>query len=199
MKLMKRRAALAVLGAVASATLAPPAMAQTVSGTVNVTGSVAAKCVVITGGSGGTFSGSIPLGELAQADGTLSTTLSGSTNASPGGSTQFRVNCNTAAPKVTLSSTRLSLTPSAAAPSGYTGDIDYTAALDAALSNSTTQTVSYVTAAALPAATVQSLSTSLANSAGNLTVKAYALNTASGALLMAGNYQSTISITIEPS
>lgn len=179
--------------------IAPAAMAQTVTGTVNVTGSVAAKCVVITGGSGGTFSGSIPLGELAQADGTLSTTLSGSTNASPGGSTQFRVNCNSAAPKVTLSSTRLALTPSASAPTGYTGVIDYTAALDAALANSTTQTVSYVTAAALPAATVQNLSTSLANSAGNLTVKAYALNTASGALLMAGNYASTISITIEPS
>lgn len=177
---------------------APAAMAQTVTGTVNVTGSVAAKCVVITGGSGSSFSGSIPLGELAGTDGTLSSTLAGSTNASPGGSTQFRVNCNSAAPKVTLSSTRLALTPTATAPTGYANVIDYTAALDAALANGSTQTVSYVTAAALPAATVQSLSDSLANSANNLTVKAYALNTASGALLMAGNYSSVISITIEP-
>jgi hypothetical protein len=174
------------------------AMAQTVTGTVNVTGSVAAKCVVITGGSGGSFSGSIPLGELAGTDGTLSSTLAGSTNASPGGSTQFRVNCNSAAPKVTLSSTRLALTPTATAPTGYANVIDYTAALDASLASGSTQTVSYVTAAALPAATVQSLSSSLANTANNLTVKAYALNTASGALLMAGNYSSVISITIEP-
>jgi hypothetical protein len=177
---------------------APAALAQTVTGTVNVTGSVAARCVVITGGSGSSFSGSIPLGELAGTDGTLSSTLAGSTNASPGGSTQFRINCNSAAPKVTLSSTRLALDPTATAPAGYANVIDYTAALDAALANGSTQTVSYVTAAALPAATVQSLSDSLANSANNLTVKAYALNTASGALLMAGNYSSVISITIEP-
>jgi len=177
---------------------APAALAQTVTGTVNVTGSVAARCVVITGGSGSSFSGSIPLGELAGTDGALSSTLAGSTNASPGGSTQFRVNCNSAAPKVTLSSTRLALAPTATAPAGYANVIDYTAALDAALANGSTQTVSYVTAAALPAATVQSLSDSLANSANNLTVKAYALNTASGALLMAGNYSSVISITIEP-
>jgi hypothetical protein len=178
--------------------VAPAVMAQTVTGTVNVTGSVAAKCVVITGGSGSSFSGSIPLGELAGTDGTLATTLSGSTNASPAGSTQFRVNCNSAAPKVTISSTRLSLTPSVAAPAGYTGVIDYTAALDAALSSGSTETVAYVTAAALPAATVQSLSASLANSPNNLTVKAYGLNTGAGDLLMAGNYASVISITIEP-
>jgi hypothetical protein len=178
--------------------VAPAALAQTVTGTVNVTGSVAARCVVIAGGSGSSFSGSIPLGELAGTDGTLSSTLAGSTNASPGGSTQFRVNCNSAAPKVTLSSTRLALSPTVTAPTGYANVIDYTAALDANLANGSTQTVSYVTAAALPAATVQSLSDSLANSANNLTVKAYALNTASGALLMAGNYASVISITIEP-
>ena len=152
--------------------VAPAALAQTVTGTVNVTGSVAAKCVVITGGSGASFSGSIPLGELAGTDGTLSSTLSGSTNASPAGSTQFRVNCNSVAPKVTLSATRLALAPSATAPAGYTGVIDYTAALDASLSSGSTQTVSYVTAAALPAATVQALSSSLANSANNLTIKA---------------------------
>jgi hypothetical protein len=99
---------------------------------------------------------------------------------------------------VTISSSRLALTPSVAAPAGYTGVIDYTAALDAALSSGSTQTVSYVTAAALPAATVQSLSASLANTANNLTVKAYALNTGAGDLLMAGNYASVISITIEP-
>lgn len=178
--------------------VAPAVMAQTVTGTVNVTGSVAAKCVVITGGSGSSFSGSIPLGELAGTDGTLATTLSGSTNASPAGSTQFRVNCNSVAPKVTISSTRLALTPTATAPTGYANVIDYTAALDASLSSGSTQTVSYVTAAALPAATVQALSSSLANTANNLTVKAYALNTSSGALLMAGNYASVISITIEP-
>lgn len=178
--------------------VAPAVMAQTVTGTVNVTGSVAAKCVVITGGAGGSFSGSIPLGELAGTDGTLSSTLSGSTNAAPAGSTQFRVNCNSVAPKVTISSTRLALTPSASAPTGYTGVIDYTAALDASLSSGSTQTVAYVTAAALPAATVQALSSSLANTANNLTVKAYALNTGAGDLLMAGNYASVISITIEP-
>jgi len=179
-------------------TTAPAALAQTVSGTVNVTGSVSARCVVITGAGGGTFTGSIPLGELAGTDGTLSSTLAGSTNASPGGSTQFRVNCNSAAPKVTLSATRLALSPTVTAPAGYANVIDYTADLDASLASGSTQTVSYVTAAALPAPTVQTLSDSFANTANNLAIKAHSLSTAASALLMAGNYSSVISVTIEP-
>lgn len=182
--------------ALAALMIAPAAMAQTVSGTVNVTGSVATKCVVISGGSGGSFSGSIPLGELAGADGTLSAGLAGSVAATPAGSTQFRVNCNSAAPKVTLSATRLSNAASAVA--GYTSDIDYTAGLDVALAVGGPQAVSYVTAAALPAATNATLTSSIANAPNNLTVKVYALNTAASALLTAGNYASVISVTISP-
>jgi hypothetical protein len=184
--------------ALAGLATAPAALAQTVSGTVNVTGSVSARCVVITGGGGGTFTGSISLGELAGTDGTLSSTLSGSTNASPGGATQFRVNCNSAAPKVTLSATRLALSPTVTAPAGYANVIDYTADLDASLASGSSQTVSYVTASALPAPTVQTLSDSFANAPNNLTIKAHSLNTAASALLMAGNYSSVISVTIEP-
>jgi hypothetical protein len=187
-----------ISAALAGLAIAPAALAQTVTGTVNVTGSVAAKCVVITGAGGSTFTGSIPLGELAGTDGTLASTLSGSTNALPAGSTQFRVNCNSAAPKVTLSATRLALAPTATAPIGYANVIDYTAGLDAALASGGTQTVSYVTATALPAPTVQALSDSFANAANNLTIKAHSLNTAAAALLMAGNYSSVISVTIEP-
>jgi hypothetical protein len=56
--------------------IAAPAMAQTVTGTVNITGNVTKKCHVDTaGGPSSTFGGLVALGELAVADGTMATDL----------------------------------------------------------------------------------------------------------------------------
>lgn len=193
---MKRIALAAIaLGAFA----AGPAFAVPagdVTGTVVVTGSVASKCVVIPG-SGGTFSDTIALGELAGDDGALKSTLSGSTAGSPAGSASFRVNCNAALPTVTVSADRLD-NGVAGASSGYTDVVDYTAAVDADLAGGSTEATAYTTAASLPSATVNPLADRLANAAANIRVKVYGLTTDSGALLTAGSYDSTVSVTIAP-
>jgi hypothetical protein len=192
---MKRFAlAAAALGVLA----AGQAQAATgdVTGSVTVTGYVTSKCVVIPN-SGSTFSGTIPLGELADSDGTLRADLAGTSAGSPAGAVNFRVNCNAAKPTVTVSADRLD-NGTAGAPSGYTDVIDYTAAVDADLAGGSTESTAYTTAASLPAPTVQQLSDRLANASDNVTVKVYDLATPSGALLTAGSYDSTVTVVISP-
>jgi hypothetical protein len=190
-KLFAASAALALAAVAASA--ASATSAQTVSGTVNVTGSVASKCAVIPGG-GSTFTGTIALGELALADGTLDTSLSGATNTS----SSFRVNCNTAAPKVTISATRLHTGDATTAPSGYAKDVNYTARVAIDLANATTVNTDYLTDT-LPTATTATL-TPIANAANNVRVSVVTPHTLPDAtqLLVAGSYASTISVTISP-
>lgn len=187
-----------LLTAAALAALCGPALAAPgdVEGTVNVTGHVTSKCVVIPG-AGSTFTDTIALGELADDDGTLKAGLAGSTAASPAGSSTFRVNCNAATPTVTVSATRLD-NDVAGAPTGYADVIDYTATVDADLAGGSTEATAYTTAAVLPAATVNPLADRLANAAGNIRVKVHGLSTASGALLTAGDYDSVVSVTIAP-
>ena len=66
-----RKIILAALAA-GSVMAASPALAQTASGTVNVSGTVASKCSAIT-----PISGTIALGELALANGTVDSAFSG--------------------------------------------------------------------------------------------------------------------------
>ena len=70
-----------VLTALAATTafIAMPAAAQTVTGTVTLTGSVAPKCSV-NPGAASTFSASVNFGELSQANGTLRAGLAHSKN-----------------------------------------------------------------------------------------------------------------------
>lgn len=184
----------AVLGVLAAGQA--HAAAGDTTGSVTVTGYVTAKCVVIPGG-GSSFSGTIPLGELSGDDGALKSDLSGSTAGSPAGAQDFRVNCNASKPTVTVSADRLDNDVSGA-PSGYVDVIDYTAAVDANLAGGSTESTAYTTAAALPSATQQQLSDRLANTSDNITVKVYDFETPSGALLTAGSYDSTVSVTISP-
>jgi hypothetical protein len=191
-------AAAALIGALG---MAASASAQTVSGTVTVTGVVTPKCAVVPAGAGGpgSFSGTIPLSELDGADGTLLSTLTASTATASAGTYSFRVACNSAAPKVSVSATRLST--AGTAPTGYSNDIDYTASADVGLAAGGTSNVAYTTASALPAATVATLGPISNTGSNNVTVRAYALNAENGptSVLVAGSYSSTITITISPS
>ena len=70
--------------ATAAALAAVPAAAQSVSGTVNVTGTVADRCSVIgSGGLAQSFTGDINLNRLDADDGTLRSGLVGSTSTTP--------------------------------------------------------------------------------------------------------------------
>jgi hypothetical protein len=186
---------IAALGAGTMLTIAAPASAQTVTGTVNITGSVANKCAVIPG-SGSTFTSTVALGELAQADGTMATDLATRFNASGPATLAFRVVCNTSNPTIAVDSTQL--TTSGAASTGYAARIDYNANVAVALSPSGSTTVSNDSRNAPTAATPAG--GPLANTGGaNVTITADTFGTASPTdLLVAGSYTGNISIVIAP-
>lgn len=112
---------LAIL-AVGTALAAAPAMAQDTTGTVNITGSVAPKCIVVPGG-GNTFTRLVALGELAGTDGRMRTDLAASFNAA---AVTARVVCTTAAPTISVDADPITAA-TATAPAGYDNSIDFTA------------------------------------------------------------------------
>jgi len=182
---------LIVLAAAASAAaIATPAAAQSATGTVAVSGTVGAKCTASD------FSSSIPLGELAKADGTIDGTFPNNT---AGLSRSFTLRCTSNKVKITVSSDQLKNTAvgQATAENGYTGIIDYTSTL-VATGVSTSATATYNTVG-LGAAATATLSERLANSANNVTVTVSDGTTAAPSdLLKEGSYSSTIAIKVEP-
>ena len=183
---------LIVLAAAASAAaIATPAAAQSASGTVDVSGTVGAKCT-----ASDPISGSIPLGELAKADGTIDGAFPNNT---AGLSRSFTLRCTSNKVKITVSSDQLKNTAvgQATAENGYTGIIDYTSTL-VATGVSTSATATYNTVG-LGAAATATLSERLANSTNNVTVTVSDGTTAAPSdLLKEGSYSSTIAIKVEP-
>jgi hypothetical protein len=179
--------------------LAGAASAQSATGSVGVTGAVTTKCAVITGGAGTSFTGTIGLGQLNAANGTIATTFSNSTVTAAAGALTFQINCNGSDAAVDLRATRLSTSGTAVA--GYSNNIDYSAALTASLAAGSTKTFTYTTAPTLPADTTGTLGGRLANGTGNITVSIYGLAPENGltSLLAAGNYASTITVSVTPS
>ena len=182
-----------------TAALAAPAAAQTVSGQVDVSGFVSARCGSTYEGDP-TFSGSIALGELSQTSGTLSTALANTTTSAPAGDVLFTVGCTSVASTVTLSATRLSNPVAPTLPTA-SNDIDYMAEIKIALANGGFAMINYRTAAAAPAPTVSALSDISANQPNNFSVRVYDLDAENGAdsFLVAGSYTSVITITVSPS
>jgi hypothetical protein len=180
--------------ATAAALLALPqmALAQQVTGTINLTGSVAGRCSVLGGGQA--FSETINLGELSGNDGRLRADL---TDASPDAVRSFSLVCTSATPRVRLSATRLST--GTTAPAGYANNIDFTAQVAVLQASGSPPSITYTTASSLPAPTDVQLTAPLANAADNVTLRIYSFGTPAGALLVAGAYTSVILITISPS
>ena len=92
-------------------------------GTVDVTGTVAARCSAVT-----PISGSITLGELATAAGKVDPAFAGNTG---GLSRKFTIRCNGANPKLSVNASPLVNAARPTPPSGYTNTMNYTAALTA--------------------------------------------------------------------
>jgi hypothetical protein len=172
--------------------------AQNVSGTVDVHGFVAPRCGATFAGVP-SFSGSISLGELTQTNGTLSPALSSSSATGPAGVATFIVGCTGGGSNVTLSASRLSNSQPPGLPTS-SNDIDFTVQAKIALAEGGFATVDYTTAAATPAATEQFIPEVFANVAGNFEVRVFgfAAENGSASLLVAGNYDSVISITVSP-
>ena len=187
---------LMALGAGSMIAMAAPAAAQTVTGTVNITGSVANKCSVLPG-SGSTFGGTVALGELAQADGTMATDLATRFNAvANAAQLNFRVVCNTANPTVAVDATEL--TTPGTPPAGYASRFDYAAHVAVSLTPSGSNTFSNDSRNA-PTAAAATTGRIANNGTNNVSVTADTFGTANLTdLLTAGSYTGNISIVIAP-
>jgi hypothetical protein len=200
-----------VLAALAATTaiIATPAAAQTVTGTVNVTGSVANRCsVVLPGGaSSATFTGTIGLGALDDPDGTLRDNLQASTTASPADGLHVltRVVCNTAAPVVTISATAMQIAGGTlTGATGYSDTVHYTAQVGVTDTASAVQFRRYNTLlAAAPAGSVATGALTLPISAApgnNVDVSVFNMHSegADTNILAAGSYLGVVTVTVSP-
>ncbi|HWE48080.1 MAG TPA: hypothetical protein VG407_18835 [Caulobacteraceae bacterium] len=196
---MKR--ALLIASTVAALAFAGAASAQSVTGTVNVTGSVAAKCFVVGGGDPSSFSGTIALGELASdgtngPEGTLRTNLPTAAE-TVGYEATAQVNCTSSNVAVSLLATKLDA--GLGVPAGsYTSTVNYTAGLNLLLDSTGTGAFTYNTLTA-SGATTGTTGAPLQNAANNVTVSVWNFGSQGGPLLRAATtYASTVTVNISP-
>lgn len=197
---MKKIALLAL--AASTAAIATPSMAQTVAtGTINISGSVAEKCLVGTG-PGTTWGGNVDMLELAASDGTLksSATLTAQfdSQASTGGFAAVRVVCTTLSPKVTVEATPLSNATVVAGGSGYVNTVHFRA--DATITT-TVGTTPVNDLSDVAGSTSATLTNPLAVSGNNVAITTSGWKTISngGQQLVAGSYTGgKIVITVAP-
>lgn len=195
-----KKIAVAVL---ASATIlsAAPAAAQVASGTVNITGKVGERCSVIEQGAAAqTFTRTIDLQRLDNDNGLLRAELGTSSSAAPadGLKVNARVNCNTNNPTIGVSASKLSnggTDPGA----GYSNTINYSASLKVRTQSSKIVEAIYATASDVNPVK-RALGERIAGGTDNnveVSVFGLAPDRAS-AQLAQGNYNSAVTVTIEP-
>jgi hypothetical protein len=202
---MKKTIASALI--LAAGLAAAPAAAQTsATGTVNVTGIVGGRCSVVQPGGSETqtFTGAIDLQRLDTADGTLRSTLGGSTAATPADNLKVatRIVCTAANPSVGILATRLNTGGQTDPGAGYSNDIDYTAQVRVNRASGGVSTVSYSTLTGGGTATTAALGERIAaGGANNVEVSVFGLRPEGGttSLLAEGTYTSTVSVYINPS
>jgi hypothetical protein len=116
------------------------ASAQTVTGTVNLTGSVGVACRVVAGGTlnGNAFGSTIAFGELADGAGALRPLGTASVGGA-GSGTPFQINCTGSRIDAAISRTVLAATTAnGSAPAGYANKVDYVASATMTMSDDTT-------------------------------------------------------------
>jgi hypothetical protein len=192
---------LLVATAIAGLAFAAPSLAQSVTGTVAVNGTVADRCVVNGDGGGSTFTDTISLGELTKTNGTLRGDLQ---NSSPVSGATFKVSvtCTGSNPAVSISATELAASGVTAAPSGFSGALDYTAELDLDKAAGGTAPFTYTTSTANPAPTTGNLGGPLSNTNNNVRVSVYSFSTVGGqsnVLQASNNWSGQVNVSIAPS
>lgn len=180
--------------AASCAAIAAPAAAQSVTGTVVITGTVAPKCMVVPG-NGSTFGTTIALGELAQASGIMRTDLAAQVNADAG--LTARVICTTAAPTISVDANPLA-NGVTVPPTGYDNSIDFTASVSVTTTTGVVGPFNNATSSAPLAATP--IGGRLANNGANniaITTSGFATNTLTD-VLESGSYSGNIIVVIAP-
>ncbi len=189
------------LAAVSALAIAAPATAQNVTGTVDITGTVAAKCLVVPG-AGSTFGTAVgtpvALGELAAADGTLATDLATRFTTIGAGALSARVVCTSAAPTIAVDADPIT-SATTTIETGYSHAIDFTA--NVAVTTTTGAAGPFSNASSGTAGAATAIGGRLANN-GNNNITISASNFTAGAgnpLLVAGSYAGKITVLIAPS
>jgi len=185
---------IALFAAATAAVLATPAMAQNVTGTITLNGTVASKCSVSSNSNAATFAQTVNFGELAKADGTLRTTLAADFTAA---AVQATVVCNTGTPMVSVDANPMVNAAFTPVPTGYANTINYTA--NVAVATATPGTVNFSNATTAAASPSTAVGAALANSANNVVITTSGFATpASTDILGAGSYTGTITVVISP-
>lgn len=173
---------------IGSTVVATPAFAQA-AGSVDVSGTVAARCSAAT-----PITGSITLGELAKADGTVDASFAGNTG---GLSRNFTVKCNGANPKISVEAKPLVNAAATSSPNGYTNTVHYTATLIATGAKGGTTPVADQSLSS--GATSAQVGDRLAAVSNNVTLTiGSGLTADSTAILDAGTYAGKVEVTIAP-
>jgi hypothetical protein len=205
---MKRLLALTVVLGFA---VAAPATAQTVSGQINLAGSVAAACSVVAGPPGftsGAFASTYTFTPMTDGTGQLNAgTFGVATSASAGNpvNVSAQVSCNTGTPNVALAVEPMSQGDAGSAGSSVTGTIDFTGA---AVITTTSGTVTFPpvgisTSTAAPGGTATAPKTALTaplstTANPNLVIYAYNFATRNGPVLEPGTYNGYVQVTVTP-
>ena len=181
---------LLILAAAASTmAIAAPAAAQTVAnGTVDLTGTVQAKCTAAD------FTDAINLGELALTDGTVDSAFSGNSNLTRA----FSIKCTAGNVRIGVVADPLEEATDETTGDGYTGTVHYTATVVADKAGSGTATADYATLTDTLEETAD-LGDRLKNAADNIRVTvSNGVTSNTGDLLKAGSYSGQIRISVSP-
>jgi hypothetical protein len=180
--------AFAALAVAASAAITGPALAQA-TGSVDVNGTVSARCSAAS-----PISGNITLGELSKADGKVDAAFAGNTG---GLSRNFTVVCNGASPRLSVNALPLVNAASANPPTGYTNTVHYTATLSAM--NASGGTTNVANQSSTTGATTGNVSGRLAAVQNNISLTVGSGITGdSNAMLEAGAYAGRIEVVVSP-
>ena len=200
---MTRSMITATVAAGALLLMAGTAAAQSTTGTITINGSVAPKCAVTAGGSGGTFAATVELGELSGADGTLLASLAATPAASTPFTSNFSLKCTGSNVGVSVTASALQHMAAGAAPTGYTKTINLTGRASIDLVGAATTPLIVDDLSSSGGATTSSFGNGafLANTSNNVRVSAFGFNTAPNAsnILVAGSYVGTVVVVLTPS
>lgn len=182
----------------AAAAIATPAMAETtadVTGTINITGTVAPKCFVLNGETeSASFTADVEMGELADTDGTLlpSATLATQFATEGGAALDVRVLCTSATPDISVKASPL--VGNALPTAGYTNTVNYQADVTFSLVGGVSDVVSDSSTDAN--ATSDTLTARLNGTGTNVSIRTS--EWAATGVLTAGEYEGQIVINIAP-
>jgi len=200
---MKKLLMLATTASLTLFAISTASAATTVTGVVDLTGTVPAQCSVVNGGTppSGDFGATISVnvaGSIADpATGHLLTGLQGGTDALAGQAV-FQINCTGGNNTATLKATPLALNPAVGVtPSGYASSVSYTGEVDFATTGSPVSITRTSDSTTSPAST----GFRLANPGNNVAIKAHDFTTGANVatdILMAGSYLGEITVIITP-